>query len=212
MSSTGSLLVSAEVFGWGRQDTVTDAPSGIVVDISEMPVKGVRDAKLALIEFSDYECPYCQRHAATVFDELTERFVATGEVLYAFANHPLESHPNAVLLATAAICAGEQNLYWEMHDRIFTTRATTPFGILVLAEELVEEMALDSVAFQGCLERPEPPLEIARDVKIAQDLGLVGTPGFALGRMNPDGTVVVEKLILGAQSLTVFDSAISEML
>lgn len=82
------------------------------VDLVDFPVKGSAQAKAVVVEFSDYECPFCARHATTVLPELMKRFVDGGIVRYALANNPLPMHRNADWLARMALCAGEQGRYW----------------------------------------------------------------------------------------------------
>ena len=111
-------------------------------------------------------------------------------------------------MASAAICAGRQGLYWEMHDKLFETGATTreAFAALIPADSMEPD------SFDECLE-DEMPLEvIERDARIAEDLGLNGTPGFAFGRTTTTSSeVLITKLIQGAQPLTVFEASIDEI-
>src|SRR5687768_9487903 len=83
-------------------------------------VRGSVTAKLILVEFTDFECPFCGRHASTVYRELQRRYVDTGELQYVFRHLPLEQiHPSARRAAEAAECAGDQGKFWELHDRFF---------------------------------------------------------------------------------------------
>jgi protein-disulfide isomerase len=115
---------------------VVDAPPGLVLDISALPAKGSTSAKIVMIEFSDYECPFCARFSNGVARELHEKFIANGKIRYSFANHPLPIHPNALKLAKLAICAGEQNRYWEMHDALFSNLPKSKEAALMLAVAL----------------------------------------------------------------------------
>jgi protein-disulfide isomerase len=94
-----------------------------VVAIGDAPVKGNPNAKLTLIEFSDYQCPFCRRHAENTLPSLDKEYIATGKVRYVFHDFPLEAiHPQAFKAAEAAHCAGEQQKYWEMHGRLFANQ------------------------------------------------------------------------------------------
>src|SRR5688572_29250224 len=85
--------------------------------------KGAPDAEIVLLEFSDYQCPYCGKYANETFGQIDDAFVATNRVQYAFHNYPLSNHADAIPAAVAAECSGEQGKYWEMHDRLFAKQA-----------------------------------------------------------------------------------------
>ena len=175
----------------------------------DMPTEGDIGAKVVLIEFSDYECPFCQRHASGVRREIQEHYVATGLILQAFANNPLPIHPDARFMATVAICADAQGYFWEIHDRLFESKAATRGTVMTL----VEDLDFDRPTFESCLDESPLPAEIIdRDVKSALALGLTGTPGFAIGRIDSEGFVEVEVLISGAQAFSVFQAALDSML
>lgn len=179
------------------------------IDITGMPVQGAKDAKVALVEFSDYECPFCARHATTVFPELKSQFISTGKVRYVFANFPLSNHHNARLLATAAICAGKQDAYWKMHDALFETRPRTSEGILDLGGKL----GLQAQSFRECLGDDSPVTDrIHRDQAIAKGFEVSGTPSFVLGLIDAQGRVNASDVIVGAQPLSAFETAITSLL
>jgi protein-disulfide isomerase len=156
------------------------------------------------VEFSDYECPFCARHAATVGQELQKQFVDAGKVRYAFANNPLSFHPHATMLATSAICGGEQGRYWEMHDVLFADRPRNRVEILASADAA----KLDRTRFTKCLDERHGADRIASDSEEADRLHLGGTPGFALGVADGADRVHVKILIDGAQPLETFSTAI----
>ena len=192
----------------GRRSAVEEV-SPTLVDLSDRPLKGVRTAKVVLIEFSDFECPFCQRHARGVAHEVEQQFVSTGKVEHAFVNNPLPSHGAANLLATAAICGGEQGRFWETYEVLFEKTPKTK-------EEIVEAMngqPWNREDFSKCIAGTLLTAErIRKDALTAKELGVTGTPSFALGRIGPDGRVVVTKIIRGAQPLTVFQDAINGFL
>src|SRR5262249_48884223 len=99
---------------------VRDAPAGTTIDTVGLPSEGSKQAKVALVEFSDYECPFCSRYSTGAGTELRTEYVKTGKLVHVFVNNPLPVHPAATLLATSAICAGAQGRYWEMHDLLFS--------------------------------------------------------------------------------------------
>lgn len=100
-------------------EAVEKAPEGARIDITDLPIAGRSDAKVVMVEFSDFECPFCRRYATSTKKELWDRFVSTDKIRYAFVNNPLAIHPNAIFMAGAGVCAARQNRYWEMQDRLF---------------------------------------------------------------------------------------------
>lgn len=187
-----------------------DAPDGTLLDITGMPTLGSPSAELVVVEFSDYECPFCQSHATSVLPQLTADYVASGQMRYAFANNPLYGiHPNAFEMATAAICAGQQGRYWAMHDRLFETQPKTKGEFL----EIGAILDLDETLFERCIDARELHTDvIRRDAQKASDLELTVTPAFAIGRAAGESLVNVEVLVRGAKPLTTFQAAIDEIL
>jgi protein-disulfide isomerase len=189
--------------------TTRNADGTTTIDIAGMPVQGADNTRVAVIEFSDYDCPYCARHATTVFPELKDRFIATGKVRYVFANFPLPNHPNAKPLAAAAICAGNQDAYWKMHDELFENRPRTTEAVLDIGRQL----GLQMEPFGKCLGDDGPQVERIRiDQQIAQEFQISGTPSFVLGVFDDHGRVVARDIIVGAHPFPRFESAITKLL
>src|SRR5688500_18159619 len=88
------------------------------VDIAREPVRGDERARVAIIEYSDYECPFCARYVASTYPQIDKEYVQTGKVKYVFRDLPLAFHKQAFKAAEASHCAGEQGKFWEMHDRM----------------------------------------------------------------------------------------------
>jgi len=192
-----------------RENPVRDAPKGTIMDTKGLPRKGAADAKVALVEFSDYECPFCSRYETGAANDLEKEFVQTGKLMLAFANNPLPIHSNAKLLAIAAICAGYQGKYWEMHDKLFTLGPKASDEL----SNVIETLSMDTKQFQQCTDKnPEPAKQIGRDMKKAQEFELTGTPSFAIGHVNSEGQVNIEKFIVGSQPLARFQETIKAVL
>ena len=182
---------------------VRTAPSGTMLDLRGHPIEGDPQAKIVLVEFSDFECPFCIRHATQVHGELRKRFVDTGKLRYAFINNPLPIHSHALVMATAAMCAADQSRFWQMHELLFTEQPLTKRQIVLSLQGL----DINASAIQRCLDQSEPAGQIEQDIKQAQQLGLVSTPSFALGVLNSSG-LEVHTFIRGAQPIDVFEKAI----
>jgi len=169
------------------------------VSVNDDASLGNIDAPVIIIEFSDYECPYCRRHANLTLPLIKKNFIDTGKVRYVFRDFPLGIHPNALKAAEAAECAGEQGKYWKMHDILFDNQdALRIENYKIWAAEL----ALDQVAFEACLDSGSMAPEVQQDLKDGQTIGITGTPLF----------FVNGKPISGAQPYSVFKTAINAAL
>lgn len=184
------------------------APPSQPVSIEGASLKGRGTASVVLIEWSDYECPYCARAQRDILPALDEQYFKTGKVQLAFYHHPLSIHPRAEQAAEAAVCAGRQNKFWEMQDALFKdpTRLEATDVIARAREAGVNEKALAE-----CLASDVSP-EVRSHVKRAEDLGLPGTPAFLIGRRQPDGKVKVNAVISGSKPLQEFVSRIESAL
>jgi protein-disulfide isomerase len=179
------------------------------VAIGDNPPKGKSAAKLTLVEFSDYQCPFCKRYVDQTLPGLMKDYVEAGSVRYVFRDLPLESiHPQAFKAAEAARCAGEQGKFWEMHDLLFANQAALQAEKL---PEYAKQLGLKPAAFEACLSSDKYADAIRRDVADAQALGIRGTPGFVLGVSDGD-SVKDAVLIRGAQPLASFKAEIDKRL
>jgi protein-disulfide isomerase len=187
-----------------------DALPAAPISIAGDPVKGDKGARIALIEFSDYQCPFCGRYAKEVMPQLLDDYVKTGKVKYVFQDMPLEFHKNAFKAAEAAHCAGDQGKFWEMHDRLFQNQAE-------LAVELLpahaKALGLDEAKFQQCLDSGKFAAEIKQDIAQAATAGISGTPSFLLGVVQPgEGRVKVTRKLVGAKPYAEFKAAVDSLL
>jgi protein-disulfide isomerase len=189
---------------------IVDVTPPVEISIIQAPTRGAATAALALIEFSDFECPFCGRHAQTVYHELQSRFVDTGEVRYVFRHLPLdEIHPSALRAATAAECARAQGKFWEMHDQIFMNQRALAMSNLLDHARL---LGLDLQQFQPCLQDSGVTTRIKQDQLEARRLGVSSTPTFFIGEIKSDGIVRVTKRIAGAQTFPVFQAALQGLI
>ena len=193
-----------------RQPSATDVQN-VVLTIDGYPSKGSQNAKLTLIEFTDYQCPFCGRHFQQTSPQIERDYVNTGRVRHVVRDFPIESiHKDALKAAEAAHCAGEQGRYWQMHGRLFNGQnALTADHLSAYAGAL----GLDVQSFQRCLDSNKYTVKIRQDLAEAQKVGVQATPSFLLGVAEPDGSSVkVVKMIAGAHPYTVFKEAIDSLL
>jgi protein-disulfide isomerase len=172
------------------------------------PSLGRADAPVTIVEFSDYQCPFCRRHFASTVPQLKTDYIDTGKVRYVFVDNPLPSHPYADGAAQAAHCAGDQDHYWEMHDHLFENQhRITPDNLTTLAQEV----GLDTKAFDACMKGGRHEAEVEAGRRLAAGAGAHGTPGFVIGKTTPDGTVSGE-LIVGAKAFSLFKDRLETLL
>ncbi len=189
-----------------RQAQATPTPRPIVnVSIGDAPVKGEADAPVTIVEFSDYQCPFCGRYVVETMPRIMDEYVATGQVRYAFKDFPLDQiHPQARQAAMAARCAGEQGGYWEMHDRLFSEQESwsgrsDAAGVFA---DWAGAQGLDEAAFSECLESGRYAAGVEADLQEGVSVGVTGTPAF----------FVNGRFISGAQPFEVFQAAIEQAL
>lgn len=155
------------------------AAAGPTISIGAAPSLKTGSPEIVLIEVSDFQCPYCGQSAREVLPQLEEKLVRPGKVEVIFLNLPLPTHPNAFQAAEAAMCAGYQKQFWEMHHLLFANQqALAPDQLPGYAEKL----GLDVAAFQKCLSDGRPAQEIRREMRLAEELGIAATPIYLLGR------------------------------
>jgi protein-disulfide isomerase len=179
------------------------------ISVAGSPMLGNPEAPLTLVEFSDYQCPYCARFAQTTLPALKAEYIDTGELRYVFRDFPLDrTHPLARKAAEAAHYAGEQGHYWAMHDLLFRHQKALQREQL---QTYAQHLGLDAMAFDTCIEQGKYAAAVQQDLDDAAAAGVRGTPGFSLGRSGPDGTLQ-GVAIKGAQPLTAFREAIERLL
>lgn len=171
--------------------------------------RGASDARVAIIEYADFECPYCGQYEREVYPQISKEYIQTGKVKYFFRDLPLPMHPHAMIAARAARCAGEQGKYWEMHDSLFAKQnAIRDVDMPGRAQEL----GLDTAKFFECLSSDRYTEEIKQSAAEAQKMGINGTPTFFVGKVDPNGEVTNLKMIIGARPYDDFKSAIDDTL
>lgn len=173
------------------------------------PMLGRPDAPVTMVEFSDYECPFCRRHFSSTFQELKTAYIDTGKLRYVFRDFPLEKlHPDAHKAAEAAHCAGDQGKFWEMHDSLFANQgALKPDNIRAFARDL----KLDVNAFDACLDSGRNSAIVTKHLADGSAAGIAGTPGFFIGKTQENGTIEA-MFIKGAQPTAAFSQVIDGLL
>src|ERR1051326_2750129 len=155
------------------------------LSLPSIAVKGSASAKVVLIEFSDFQCPYCGLWARSTSTQLQKELVDSGKILYAFRNFPMtEIHPFAMKAGQAAMCAGAQNKFWPMHDLLFADQKALSENDL---ERRASTLSLDAPTFSRCLESRS--VAMTEDMAEAQRAGIESTPTFIVGFVERNGAV-----------------------
>ncbi|OIP96884.1 hypothetical protein AUK40_04465 [Candidatus Wirthbacteria bacterium CG2_30_54_11] len=185
--------------------------------IGTSPYLGDRSkAKVAIVEFSDYECPFCIRHAKQTYPQMITDLVDSGDAIYVYRdNIAVPSHnPVATEEAMAAKCvqkiAGNE-AYFTFHDNVFATTTGNGQGKKSDLYVLASEIGLDSTAFSQCLDGEQTKNAVTADIADAADAGMSGTPGFIVGTLSSDGTVTGD-IIRGAYPFDTFKTAVDKYL
>jgi protein-disulfide isomerase len=194
-----------------RQGAGPAEPENVEVSVAGSFAKGNATAKVTIVEFSDFECPFCGQYVRQTFGQLDRDYVATGKLRYVVRNLPLEQiHPDAFKAAEAAECAGAQGKYWEMHDRLFANQQALG------ADELPKHAAavgLDMPAYKQCVDSGARVAKIRQDIADAVDAGVTGTPTFLFAMTAPnDPKVKVVGRIVGAYPYENFKAALDGLL
>ncbi len=182
------------------------------LDIAGAPYLGQPDATVTLVEFTDYQCPYCRRHFERTQPELVKNYVEAGKLKYVLREFPLAPiHPKAFKASEAALCAGDQGKYWEMHDLFFQDQQKLgPEDLKAHAGGLGLEMA----GFSECLDGGKYTKRIENDLAEGAKAGVRGTPTFFLGLTDPTDPTKIRatKSLQGAQPYVVFKQVIDALI
>lgn len=192
----------------GSRDSAATTGSTDIPTENE-PTIGDEDAPVTIIEFTDYQCPFCKKYGKEAFPKIKEEYIDTGKVKYVFKDFPVPSlgHDNAVKMAKAANCAGEQGMYVEMHDKLFeeqnkiSPQRTAKFDASKI-DTWAQEIGLNMEEYNSCMSKSSVEDEINADLSEGKNGGVQGTPTFFING---------EKLV-GAQPFTRFQDKIESAL
>lgn len=205
-------------------DNTEEEPTGIReisqdLSIDGDPYKGDKGkAKFAIVEFTDYECPYCKQHYQQTYSQLISSYVDTGDAVYVVKDFPLSFHdPLATNLAIASQCVFDQggnSMFFGFHDKVFETTTSNGNGMTEdQIKSAVTSVGANLSSFNTCYDSREFADEVAEDMNHGIAVGVQGTPGFIIGKLSDDGKSVVEStLIPGAYPLSDFQVVLNGLL
>jgi len=199
------------------QPTPSDNPQDqfqhVSVSIDDDTYLGnIETAKVAIVEFTDYQCPYCQRHFMQTQDQIIKNFVDTGEAIYVFRDMPLpQLHSYAMRRAQAAECAklqGGDEAFIKYHEAMFNIESPSDAADLAA---IAEDLGLDGAKLLACVDNGDTLDEVQKDIMDGQAAGVQGTPGFVVGTLGKDG-IVKGSLVAGAYPYSAFEEVINSYL
>ena len=204
----GGLALADRLTPEGARDVgVKPVLTSISMPLEDAPVKGSKNAKVALIVFSDFECPVCRRAAREIMPQIEAQYVNTGKVLFVWRHYPLERHLLARGAAESTECAARQARFWELHDWAFANQQQ------IRADRLREEagrLGLDMAAFDKCV-GGEASDRITADIALADQLGVSATPTWFIGTVESTGTVKLVDQITGVGPVEMYAKAIDRV-
>jgi|SRR3989338_9773039 len=204
----GAVWIRDSFANAGTQKAALPAPAGLGnapsaatgVSTEGSYFKGKENAPVTIIEFSDFQCPFCGRFFQQTLPDIERTYVATGKVKFVYKDFPLDSiHPHATPAALAARCAGEQGKFWEFHDLIFNNQQSLGESSY---NQWASQLGLDAAKFSECSSSRKYLSAVRQDLVEGQRAGVQGTPAFLING----------QLLSGAQPFAAFQQAVESAL
>jgi len=210
MQLTGSIIGNSGITGntitqptIQQQNNPPPEITGGTVDMKALadndPVLGDPNAPVTIIEFSDFQCPFCARFYSQTEIQLIDEYVKTGKARIIYRDFPLSFHPEAEPAALAAECANEQGKFWEFHDKVFQNQASMSIASY---KQWAADLGLNTQQFNSCLDSKKYLAEVQKDFNDGAAAGVSGTPTFFINGQK----------IVGAQPYAAFKSLIDALL
>lgn len=205
---------SASIAGNQQNQEATPTP---IKDPSKLvtagdPAIGDSKAKVTIVEFSDFQCPYCRSFFVETYGQLKKDYIDTGKVRLVFRDYPLPFHATAKPAALASLCANDQGKFWQYHDKVFNEQQKREPNTSVVSKTIdftandlkvwAAQIGLDTAKFNKCLDSAQHEADVQADIAAATEVGVDGTPSFFING----------QLLVGAQPYSVFKQAIEQAL
>lgn len=165
-------------------------------------VLGNKDAKVTIVEYSDFQCPFCEKFWEETLPQIKKQYIDTGKVRFVYRHFPLAFHSSAKPAALATECAGEQGKFWQMHDKIYEEQERTPQFAAADLKKWAVAISLDTAKFNQCFDSEKYAKKLSSDLASGQAAGVSGTPTVFINGQK----------IVGAQPYESFKSVIEELL
>jgi protein-disulfide isomerase len=190
----------------GNQPAPSAAPQFVDVKVGKLPLLGNQDAPVTIVEFSDFQCPFCRSFYEDTYIQLKKDYIDTGKVKISYRHLPLDFHPSAQITAEAAECANEQGKFWEFHDLVYEKQAEQGTGTIQYTKDdlktWVADLGVDTGAFSECVDSGKYTQAVKDDSSYAQSVGVSATPSFFVNGQKLEG----------AQPYNVFKTLIDQEL
>jgi protein-disulfide isomerase len=195
----------------GQQPGAAPQPTKVAaVNIDGAPTKGKADAPVTMVEFADFQCPFCGRFVTDSLQQIMKKYVDTGQVKFVYEQYPLPFHPNAQPAAMAAECANAQGKFWPMHDKLYATQTTwesqDSAAVKNTFKQYATSLGLNAASFNSCLDSSKYSDKIQKQTSLGSQYGVSGTPTFYIGNPKAGYTQIV-----GAQPVTNFEQLIKQL-
>jgi protein-disulfide isomerase len=182
-------------------------PTRAEINVGDAPFLGSKEAPLTIVEFTDYQCPYCNRFFKQTFPGLKRVYIDTGRLRFYVMDDPLEAiHKNALIAAEAAHCAADQGQFWAFHDQMQGDPDHLSVDNLIAS---ATEFGLSVRDFRECIESGKYLRAVEESARMAQAKGVRGTPAFVIGVSKPTG--VEGDLVIGAVPIDAFQKLLDKL-
>ena len=175
------------------------------LNMAGVAMLGSKDAPLTIVEYTDYQCPFCQRFHVTAFNEIKKNYIDPGKVRFYSRDLPLDFHPNAMRAAMAARCAADQGQFWKLRDIMGANPDKLDMDHIA---GFAADLKMDMKTFRACVDSEKYKNAIQTDVLEAMKVGANGTPTFVIGRSTADG--VEGEVMEGAMPFPMFEQKLKE--
>ena len=211
----GNSSLTGQV-GQAPAPSTAPQPTSAKVSVDDDPSLGDKNAPITLIEFSDYECPFCKRHFDQTYPQLKKDYIDTGKVKLVYRDYPLSFHdPMATYEAQAANCAKEGGgdvAYFKIHDEIFKRTTSNGDGLTKdQIKQIATDVGLNGANIISCADSDKYKDEVVKDISDGSNAGVSGTPAFFIGKSDPSG-IIEGTILVGAQPYASFKSIIDTQL
>ncbi|MCX6816146.1 MAG: DsbA family protein [Candidatus Aenigmarchaeota archaeon] len=203
IGGSGKALTTGQIVAQQQAQQQAQQPAAqgrVQVSTNGAPLQGDANAKVTIIEFSDFQCPFCERFYTQTLPQIETDYIKTGKVNLVFRNWPLPMHEQATPAANAIECAEEQGKFWEYHNKLFENQQSLGD---VSFKQWAADLGLDTTKFNSCYDSKKFNYEIQQDLSDGSTAGVTGTPTFFIG--NPQKGY---QAIVGACPYSTFDAAL----
>lgn len=192
------------------QPTQPSAPGQLTVKVGALPALGKDSASVSIVEFSDFQCPFCGKLFSDAEAQIKTSYIDPGKVKWYYRDFPLSFHPNAMPAAIAARCANDQSKFWQMHDKLFINQQTwSGLGDAgATFKQYASDIGLDATKFATCYDGKQHTAEINTDEAEGQSYGVQGTPGsYIIIPKSKISADTIKSAVSSAQGLQLFENS-----